>query len=148
MFGNIFLGNPAAEEPERPSSDGDMNLGIQLHSPMLELVSNLESENTNTLDNSENTDINPSNFKIKSSDVDFISIIKLQKDKNFYKEKCFAMENQLMELKMLVANQKLQEDSAAITLDSDTGVEPLVPVDSDNSNVSNTSNRIESANIF
>merc|ERR1711957_382568 len=49
-----------------------------------------------------------------------ISITELQKvlrDKNFYKEKCFAMEDQLMEMKMVIANQKLQNDSAAVTLD-------------------------------
>lgn len=52
-----------------------------------------------------------------------ISITELQKvlrDKNFYKEKCFAMEDQLMEMKMVIANQNLQNDSAAVTLDATT----------------------------
>lgn len=46
---------------------------------------------------------------------DTVSLAELQKilaDKNYYKEKCFAMEDQLMEYKMQLANYELQRSGA------------------------------------
>jgi len=82
---------------------------------------NASSCDNNVLDTS--AENNGSRNISHASDIEekeAISITELQKvlrDKNFYKEKCFAMEDQLMEMKMVIANQKLQNDSAAVTLD-------------------------------
>ena len=138
----INLAKQLRETLERVSNlereKSDFQDDIQILSDKLEKYQRIEeaqylnSSKENPLDNSENntennkldkTDSNSRNLSSNLSDVEekeAISINELQKvlrDKNFYKEKCFAMEDQLMELKMIIANQKLQNDSAAVTLD-------------------------------
>ena len=69
-----------------------------------------KNRRTTSTETATNTD-----SSLHGSDTDTVSINELQKilrDKNWYKEKCFAMEDQLMEYKMMLANYELSAAGA------------------------------------
>lgn len=110
-----------------PELDSENAENLTVKSDSIDAACNTDAvENSSGISsafNTENEKLNDSNLQAETQQIevkedreaDTVALTEFQKvlrDKNFYKEKCFTMEDQLMEYKMMLANYELSQAGA------------------------------------